>query len=339
MSRSGITVAICTYNGAIRLPLVLEALAGQTLERSQWDVLVVDNASSDNTAQVATTCWRRTDVDLRVIKEPARGQSRAREAARRAADREFLCFCDDDNLLDPDYLKIGFEFMQSAVDVGIGGGCGRPESESELPGWFDSVAEAYAVGPQGDAPGEVSAERGFVWGAGMILRRRAWDAISHAGFRPRFPGRQGSELASGDDNELCCALALAGWKIHYSPQLGFRHRIPAGRLSSDYCRRLYYSFGEAAVVLNVYRDFLLRRATPHRWRMWAMLRWLQGLQLALVRNKSTATGWEHPTLPMFLREYQVGMAKGYQRLRAAGGLFAVYRELGAWILKLPHPLG
>jgi len=212
-STPGIEVIICTYNGAPRLPALFAALASQTLAASRWSVLLIDNASTDTTSADARRLWSRPDVLLRVINEPKPGQMHARERGRLETPREFVCFCDDDNLLAPDYLETALALIESQPATAALGGCGEPISDAPLPGWFSAAASGYAVGPQASTEGEVPASRAYVYGAGMIVRSHAWTQLVRSGFRSRLAGRVGSKLKSGDDNELCLALALAAQQI------------------------------------------------------------------------------------------------------------------------------
>ncbi len=158
----GIEVAICTHNGSVRLPLVLAALAAQTLPDSKWSVLVVDNASTDGTEASVRRLWHRHDVSLRVVNEPRLGVKMARLRAFAEASRELLCFCDDDNLLAPDYLERASQIMAALPTVGALGGQGEPATEVPLPDWFPAAASGYAVGPQAESEGRISDLRGFV---------------------------------------------------------------------------------------------------------------------------------------------------------------------------------
>jgi glycosyltransferase involved in cell wall biosynthesis len=331
----GIEVVICTYNGAARLPRVLAALAAQSLAADYWSVLIVDNGSSDGTAEKAPRAWTRSDVPLRVVIEQRPGVTMARQRAFAEAIREFICFCDDDNLLAADYLEQALTLLQRQPSIGALGGQGLPVTEGPLPPWFSVVAGSYAVGPQAEEEGPVADSRGYLYGAGLVIRCSAWAPIRAAGFEPRLMSREGGGVSSGEDNEICLMLRLTGWKIYYSPRLVFQHLIGARKLEEAYCRALYRGFGEASAILNVYRDFALGRATITGWRTWAAVRLLQGWWVrtreALVRARP-----EPVSLPELQREINRGYAAGCQRVSRRGGLFGLYRELAHALATLPR---
>lgn len=334
MTKPGIEVVICSHNGSSRLPAALEALAAQTLASQAWGVLVVDNASTDDTASAARRAWSRSDVTLQVLSEPRPGLMFARERAFSGTDRSLICFCDDDNLLAPDYLQRAFDLMERLPRVGILGGKGEPVSELPLPDWFAGASRGFAVGPQSDVDGEIPAAMNSLYGAGMILRRTAWDRLAASGFEWRLLGRSGSRLSAGEDQELCLMLSAMGWQLYYSHLLSFQHLIPQRRLDEAYCRALYRGFGEASTVLSAYRDFLLGRASPTAWRGCAALRLVESwLARASDRFQSDRRGpLNAGTLWRELRrEKAAGHAAGCRTSYKGLRLFALYRDIAAWL--------
>ncbi len=330
MNAPGIDVVICTFNGAARLPALFDALAAQSLDGARWRVVLVDNASTDDTAERARRLWSRNDVKLVVVSEPRPGQMHARERARQHLVHPFVCFCDDDNFLAPNYLMVALEFMEHDSAIGVLGGRGEAVSDVELPAWFAHAAGGYAVGPQGETEGHVPLSRGFVYGAGMVLRREAWDDLLASGFRSRLAGRTGNGIKSGDDNELCLALALAGWEIHYSPRLMFKHAIPPRRLTEEYCRTLYRSFGDALPVLGAYRDFLTGRAGPASWQRCARLRYWQA-RLSQLVLATAGNGRAAAVTPAFLDgETKAGRREALRAWRQSD-FFTLYEELARWV--------
>ena len=331
MMRTGIEVMICSYNGAERIQAVFEALAAQTLPACDWSVVLVDNASTDGTAARALGAWPRTDVPFRVVHEPTQGVRMARMRALTEASREFVCFCDDDNLLAPDYLERAVQLMGQMPLVGALGGKGVASTERPVPEWFGAAALGYAVGHQAEVEGEVAPSRGYLYTAGMVLRSSAWDQLSRTGYKLRLMGRQGGRLTSGEDNEMCLLLSLMGWKLHYSPRLVFQHRIGPRRLEEEYCRALHRGFGEAMTLLNPYRDFVLGRATPQSWRRCAAFRlaqsWLVRLSVLVGRRPERAA----LNARTIRREMAVGFSEACRVNYRGRGLFELYADLARWL--------
>src|SRR5262249_11764537 len=105
---SGVSIIICTYNGADRLPQCLDALSKCAFEDG-GEVIVVDNNSTDDTAALAQSYWQTFDtapVPLTTIHEAKQGLAWARCAGAKAAVCDVIIFCDDDNVLAPDYVSV-----------------------------------------------------------------------------------------------------------------------------------------------------------------------------------------------------------------------------------------
>jgi glycosyltransferase involved in cell wall biosynthesis len=251
----GVSVIICCYNSASRLPETLRHLAQQQLPAHiPYEVVVVNNASKDNTVEVAMTLWHMLGnrAQLRIVDELQPGQSKAREKGIQVAQYEYLLFCDDDNWLHQDYVRIAFELMEGNGQIGALGGLGIPECEVDPPQWFATFANNYAVGKQGEQSGDITLTKGYVNGAGSVLRKSVLATLKKKGFRPYAVGRTSGGLLSGDDNELSYAVILSGYKIWYDERLTFKHFIPKERLTFDYIKNLNKAFGISYAVLTPY---------------------------------------------------------------------------------------
>jgi glycosyltransferase involved in cell wall biosynthesis len=249
---SGVSVIICAFNSASRLPKTLNALKTQLVPPGGWDLIVVDNASDDDTVRVCREKWAGSDISMNLVREERPGLSYARHAGISISSREYFCFVDDDNHLCPDYLAEALEIMETHGDIGVLGGLGLPVTDGNVPAWIWKGWQSHAVGPQGANEGYVDNGRGFVYGAGMVVRRKAWDELADAGFESVLSDRSGKALSSGGDVEMCFALRILDWKIYYSPRLSFSHFMPADRLSWDYCQRLFSAYGHANSILELY---------------------------------------------------------------------------------------
>jgi glycosyltransferase involved in cell wall biosynthesis len=109
----GVSVIICTHNGATRLPATLAHLKVQKPPIAPWEVLLIDNASSDATAEVARSCWQNGPAPLRVVQEPCLGVRYARERGLAEAKYSFLGFVDDDNWVADDWVRSAYEIVSS----------------------------------------------------------------------------------------------------------------------------------------------------------------------------------------------------------------------------------
>ncbi|MBS1516783.1 MAG: glycosyltransferase [Bacteroidetes bacterium] len=261
IQRKGVSVVICCYNSAKLLPVTLEHLSRQkTRNYVDWEVVVVNNASSDNTTEVALSEWNKypgCKGELRVVDQPVPGLSAAREKGIEQSRYEYIIFCDDDNWLDENYIQNVVRVMRSNSEIAIAGCETQEVCEVEPPEWFHKWKNwSYAVGQQFERPGDITWSRGFVWGAGMVLRREALEKLYGEGFKSLLTDRKGKELASGGDTELCYALRLAGWRIWYEPELKLKHYMTAPRLKWDYFLKLWKGFGISTAGLDTYLNVI-----------------------------------------------------------------------------------
>jgi glycosyltransferase involved in cell wall biosynthesis len=219
-----------------------------------WEVVVVDNASTDNTRQVARQEWNACGgkAPFQVVDQPEAGLSNARQKGIDAARYEYLLFCDDDNWLSQDYVRTAYQIMEANPKIGALGGYGMPECEIEPPDWMQPFIKSYAVGPQREKNGSLETG-GVVYGAGSVYRKAGLLNLTANGFRSLLSDREGEKLTSGGDFELCYALTLAGYEIWYDERLVFRHFIPRERMTWNYVVKNYKGFVQAEPVLRAYQ--------------------------------------------------------------------------------------
>jgi glycosyltransferase involved in cell wall biosynthesis len=278
---NGVSVVICCFNAGWVLPRTLAALAQQDcVDGLPWEICVVDNNSTDNTADcVREFAEVHTELTVRLLQEPQPGLSFARTNGINSARYDTVVFSDDDTLLAPDYVRKAAEFMEKHADAGLCGGHGEPVFESEPDARVRPYLEYYACGPQGPEPLCDITQRGFVSGAGSVLRKSSWHRIIGAGFAFMSPGRRGNVLMGGEDVEMGYAMRAAGYRIYYWEELCYKHILPARRLTWEYLLRMSYGSGYSAFavpepgILFSYRSYPLYVAgfTSLQWLRRALL--------------------------------------------------------------------
>lgn len=252
----GITVVICTYNGSLLLPDTIRHIAQQRVSSHiPWEVIIVDNASTDNTNEVAIQEWKKysNPTPFTVVKQPNQGITFAREMGLKTANYEYILFCDDDNWLNPDYITTSYNIMLSNPSIGVLGGHGELVYETSPPSWVSNLS-LFGNGPQASKSGKVP--RNLVYGAGCVIRKSAYLEIYDCGFKPMLVGREGKNLTSGEDYEICYSIALVGYDIWYDDRLKFKHFMPKVRLTWDYHIRFFKDGAGSYEVLIPYQLIL-----------------------------------------------------------------------------------
>jgi len=235
-------VVIPTFNGAERLPKVLAALAMQSTPDRSFEVVLVDNASTDGTASVAeldpsTRRLRERGIQVRVIAEPNQGLIHARIAGVKGTRADVVCFLDDDNIPDRDFVANGIPlFSQGSLGLAISSV--RPSWEVLPPPSVERRKHLLAVNDYlGDQVLDfgATATPAPTIGAGMWVRRSAFiSAVPCDQPELLLPGRVGRRLASGEDIELGILIGRAGYNRIYVPTLRLVHEIPRRRLETAY---------------------------------------------------------------------------------------------------------
>jgi len=257
----GMSVIVCCYNSAPRLFQTLKYLACQQVDPDLlWEVILVDNASSDNTSAVAEAAWTEynIEIDFTIVRESRPGLSYARDKGIKTAKFGLVVFCDDDNWLHKDYIRCAYNILSADPTIGALGGRSEAVSETGFPAWFESEKNNYAVGEQAFATGDVTS-RMHLWGCGLVIRKQLYiAAFSH--FPSILTGRRANELSSGEDSEICMRFILMGYRLYYSAALKLYHFIPQNRLNERYNRQLIEGFIQAHRLLSIYTRLIHLRS-------------------------------------------------------------------------------
>lgn len=258
LNQKGISFIIVTFNGAQRLPKTLANIASQELSGEiPWEVILIDNGSSDGTQEAVQKNWPLKKTPVKILRENHnQGVGLMRVRGLDAANYEYAVFVDDDNWIEKNWVSKIFEIMESHPEVGACGSFCEAVYESEPPVWFDRFKAHYAIGPEDLLCGYVPDARGWIWSAGMAIRKTAWNTIRQAGFRPHLISRVGDQLLSGEDIEICYALRLAGWKLWFDPALRFQHFVSKRKLDWNYLKKLYRGFGKTVIYFHIYQVLL-----------------------------------------------------------------------------------
>lgn len=252
---AGLSFVICCYNSEKRITKVLHHLKAQkTKNNIPWEVIVVDNNSSDKTAEIATQFWGSFPVPIRLVFEPKPGLSHARHTGIKEAKFKYVSLIDDDNWVEDRWIEKVYHIMHKHPEAALCGGRGIPDYESTPPQWLDQFTDALAVGPQGESEGPLDPPNWYIYGAGMTIRKSAWNYLLKNGFTSLLSDRKKTQISSGGDSEICLAMRLAGFQVWYTPLLTFSHHIPKSRVEWKYMRKLFRSFGRSSIILDLYKN-------------------------------------------------------------------------------------
>lgn len=247
--KRGVSVVICCYNSEWIINRTLHALKDQVLDvQIPYEVILVNNRCDDNTVEIAECVMKEGVVDFRIVDEPRPGLAYARRKGVFEAKYEYVIYCDDDNLLCPDYVSKMVDLLDKMPWVGAIGGMGIAEFKAEPAKIVLDNLESYAVGSQ-------KGHQDYLFGAGLALRTPLVKEI-YEKQRCYLMGRTGSKLLSGDDTELVLSVQLRGYKIYATDSVFFTHVLKSNRLSEDYYKKLLKGLSLPGPVFAVMRAVL-----------------------------------------------------------------------------------
>jgi glycosyltransferase involved in cell wall biosynthesis len=260
MNTIDFTVAIRTYNGAKRLPVVLDSLRSQIdTEAIQWEVVVVDNNSDDHTAEMIREYqnhWQ-SGCELRYFFEPQQGAAIARRRAIQEARGKLIGFLDDDNVPASDWVSAAYRFGEANPQAGAYSSEIHGVFEVEPPPNFQLIAFYLPIIERKKTHQFDTYKKGLPPGAGLVIRKQAWIETVPDTLVLQGPVRQ-SLTAKGEDIEALRHIHNAGWQVWHNPDMHIDHHIPTWRLERDYLIQFFRGIG-----LSRYR---LRMVARSRWK-------------------------------------------------------------------------
>lgn len=255
--KAGISVILCTYNGADKLPQTIKALAKQRVPPEiPWEIIFVDNNSSDNSSAVAAASWNalsdKPDVPFINLSETTPGKYYALNTGLKKAQFSYFIIVDDDNWLNPNYVAQAFTLIDGRPEIGAVGSHTKAAFETDNPHalvWLNKKPERFAIGQQG-TDGDVT-YRKHLWGAGLVSRTELYLRIyeKYPSFLIDYSTKN---ILVVEDTEYCLRLILRGFQLHYASELKLFHFVPNDRLTKEYWIKLNSNIDQSFEVIDVY---------------------------------------------------------------------------------------
>ena len=247
---TSISVVIATHNRASLLRSTLDRLRTQAFAPGD-EVIVVDNASTDATAEVIAEAAERFPVPLYRRHDLSPGKSPALNAAITFARGDVLALTDDDVLVADDWIAIIRRLFEDP-SVALVGGRVDPHWQRAAPAWlqleedgrYGTMSSPLALLHYGEA--QNLGQRTAV-GANMAIRRAVFESLG--GFATNLGKRRGT-LLSGEDHDLCQRAVNAGYQCEYRPELRVQHWVPIERTRLRYFLRWFFWCGITHAVIE-----------------------------------------------------------------------------------------
>jgi len=242
-----ISVIICSYNRRDYIIQAIDSLYHQTLPRTRYEVIVVDNNSTDDTESLCRTyIAAHADYNIRYMNETRQGASFARNTGAAVARSPLLAFMDDDAVAEKDFLERIVLFFDTHPDATGMGGRIIPAYEPAEPKWMSHYVSSlvgnfeYSKTVTLFRPGKYPLE------SNMIVRKEAFDAVG--GFNTLLPGVKGTLRIGGEGKDFFYRLQDRGSKIYYDPSVIVHHTVEVKKLTPEYMYRVASGIGRGEKV-------------------------------------------------------------------------------------------
>lgn len=242
-----LSIIICTHNRANLLSSVLNSMVKQNCSKEDFEVIIIDNASNDNTKAIIES-FKSSLQNLQYIYEPSIGLSFARNAGLKAAIGQYVAFLDDDAKPCEEWAaSLIYDFENLTPRPVCIAGKVIPLWEAEKPKWypsrFESLLGLLDFGNESYFLGSNQAPIG----ANMAFIREV--LVQMNGFSSDL-GRKGKNLLSNEEIQLFIMMHKKGYPIYYEPKACVEHLMQKERLTKKWLIRRLYWQGISDVVLD-----------------------------------------------------------------------------------------
>lgn len=238
-----LSVIICTYNRGKYIPMVINSLEKQTLSRNEFEILIINNNSTDNTVEIINDYKKDSLLPLYSFTEKNQGISHARNRGVSESKGDIIVFIDDDETVDSDFLFVIKDFFIKYPDAGISAGPVVPVFEGNRPDWLSPFIERAITGeyrkgckikklPPRDYPGTGHA----------CFRKELF--VKYGSFNTDL-GRKGNSLMGAEDKDFFLRLMKGKENCYYIPNARIYHHIPKEKLTNTFFDKITLAIGKS----------------------------------------------------------------------------------------------
>lgn len=274
MNKPKLTLLICTHNGANTISKTLDFIASQKdIGYGTYEVLVVDNASTDETFQVASSTIKEKSLNGRVVQETKIGKINAFLKGIHEARSDLVSIIDDDNLIRPNFILYTLKAFKNHPEVGMVGSKNHIAANQPLPYWFEWTSGRYACStPWLDDIKEITtdgvtiAQTAIIPGAGSTFKVDPVRSCIDKGYKFFNDTQRGKKMrVTGEDLELCWLIRSLGYCFAYDPRIQIDHAINPERLTKEGFDLLCKTIGAGSVGIDPFLFTHKYDTSAKRW--------------------------------------------------------------------------
>ena len=265
-----LSIIICSYNRASYISGALDSLYHQSAGLDNFEAIIVDNNSTDNTAEVFKQ-WRSSHANgsFTYLTESKQGASFARNTGAEGAKGQWLCFMDDDAIANSNYVENIIKHIKTKPEaIGFGGRI-IPKYIPSAPEWMSYYVSSL-VGNFDYAPTACAFENGkYPLESNMIVKKDIYDSIG--GFNTQLPGVVGTLRIGGEGKELFYKILALGHTIYYDPAICVHHVVEVKKLTPEYMYRVASGIGrgEKTRTLSISKGSYFKKIIEYLFKLGA----------------------------------------------------------------------
>ncbi|MDU1904275.1 MAG: glycosyltransferase family 2 protein [Dysgonomonas sp.] len=234
----------CTYNRDKYLGKTLQSVCEQSFPANDYEIIVIDNNSTDNTAQICEKF--RTDYpdkQFRYFKETDQGLSFALNRGIKEAKGEYIIYADDDETVNSNHLELLNSHLNALPEAALAASPVVPIYEKGEPKWMSRFTQRLIGGyfNQGNEVKKLSPSH-YPGTGHTIIKRELYEKF---GYYNTDLGRKGSSLIGAEDKDMFNRLKNNNIACYYFPDIPIFHHIPEYKTTDDFFNRLTYSIGKS----------------------------------------------------------------------------------------------
>lgn len=213
------SIVVCTHNRASMLADCIESLLNQTVNKNRFEIIIVDNNSTDNTEAIVRE-FAKNNSNITYLQEKITGYSAPRNCGWKNASGKIIAYIDDDEIAAPDWLESIEKAFQISEKPDIVGGIYLGQYDVTPPDWFTESMDQTNK----NRPKEIldQQKKSFLAGGNIAFKKEVLEKLD--GFSNNF-NMKNNVLIMGEDTDICKRAMSAGFQLYYDPKIKIYHRI------------------------------------------------------------------------------------------------------------------
>jgi len=283
-----VSVVVCTYNRCELLRKTLQSLIEQDYPSSDYEVIVVDNCSTDRTKDIVYELLNEIDQSEKRIRyefESLQSLTIARNLGIQKSEGHIVAFIDDDAVAEKDWIQRLVEIYDTYLDAVCVGGKVLLSWETTKPSWWEDKHNSFLSGVDYGNKIKKLHHPESPYGTNISFKK---EFINKIGLFNTEIGRVGDKLLDGDEVELCLRIERNGGHIYYTPFAVVHHLVQPHRVNTKYLLRRAFYHGRSMFIIERINSYDSGRCSL----MWTLRSFLYSVRRSKGISRYYSIAWE-----------------------------------------------